>query len=176
MTRDDKYKPIDWFSLFFLESVLWSLKSHDPQTQCGCVLVGKDNTIVSTGYNGFIREVDDSVLPNLRPDKYPFMIHAEHNAILNCARQGKSTLGLRAFITGKPCNSCLQYMWQAGIHQIYYSDFNAPVMMQNDEYDKVFKQLYEVMGSPFGLDLVFVPSSTLELPDIMFKLMNKVKL
>jgi dCMP deaminase len=170
------YKPIDWYSLFFLESILWSLKSHDPQTQCGCVLVARDNTIVSTGYNGFIRGIDDSALPNTRPDKYPYMIHAEHNAILNCARQGKSTLGLRAFITGIPCANCLQYMWQAGIHDIYYSDFNAPVMCTGNEYDATMQKLQEVMSGPFKLNMVYIPSHTLGLADALYKLLGKAKL
>ena len=91
-------EPTDWDNMFFSEAVLWSRRSHDSQTQCGCVLV-KNKTVIATGYNGFMREIDDSSLPSTRPEKYPFMIHAEANAVYNCAREGKSTLGCRAYIT-----------------------------------------------------------------------------
>ena len=102
---------------------MWSEKSHDAETQCGCVLV-RDKTPLSTGYNGFIRDIDDSVLPNCRPHKYPFMLHAEWNTVLNCARQGKSTLGATAYITTKPCFLCFQSLYQAGINRIVYSNMS----------------------------------------------------
>ena len=72
-------RPDDWDNMFFATATLWSRKSHDSETQCGCVLV-KNKTIIATGYNGFIRGIDDFMLPNTRPAKYPFMIHAEANA------------------------------------------------------------------------------------------------
>ena len=87
-----------------------SKRSCDGQSQCGCVLTTKTHEILATGYNGFMRDIDDTRLPNLRPEKYPWMIHAEHNAILSCARQGKSTLGATAYVTGEPCIYCLQYL------------------------------------------------------------------
>jgi len=133
-----------WDKLFLEMAVLVSRRSHDAQTQCGCVLVNSDKEIVSTGYNGFIRDIDDSVLPNLRPDKYIWCLHAEHNAILNCSRQGKSTLGLTAYITGEPCLNCYQYMWQAGIRKILYSKISDPKMLDNAEYRRnveIFKSL-----------------------------------
>jgi deoxycytidylate deaminase len=55
----------DWDNMFFATATLWSRKSHDAQTQCGCVLV-KNKTIISTGYNGFIRGIDDNVLRSKR--------------------------------------------------------------------------------------------------------------
>ena len=48
--------PTDWDNMFFSEAVLWSRRSHDSQTQCGCVLV-KNKTVVATGYNGFMRDI-----------------------------------------------------------------------------------------------------------------------
>ena len=85
-----------WDNVYLLDAVYWSRKSHDPETQCGCVIVNPmDNTPVSHGYNGFVRGVDNTQLPDKRPDKYPFMIHAEANAIYNAVRQGKSTQGMR---------------------------------------------------------------------------------
>ena len=133
-----KRKP--WDHTFLIEAALWAERSHDAETQCGCVLV-KDKTPLSVGYNGFIRDIDDSVLPNLRPHKYPFMIHAEINAILNCARQGKSTLGAIAYITTKPCVQCFQFLWQAGITRIVYSNISCSHNYNHDEADDQIQAL-----------------------------------
>lgn len=143
---------LSWDEFFLLQALLVSLRSHDPQTQCGCVLVSNNNTILSTGYNGFIRYFDDKVLPNLRPYKYDFMIHAEHNAILNCAMNGISTNNAKAYITGMPCNNCLQYMWQAGIKKIIFSDFCKPVMCTDLSFYNKQKALFTAYQ---GLDLEF---------------------
>lgn len=133
-----------WDVDFILQAFLISNRSLDAQTKCGCVLV-RDKTIIGTGYNSFIRNIDDSVLPNIRPDKYPFMIHAEHNAILNCAKNGISCEGATAYITGQPCSSCLQYMYQAGICKICYNNYEVPHMMQNKLFDAQFEILVSLM-------------------------------
>ena len=153
--RIEKNK-IEWNHIFLLEALLWSYRSHDPQTQCGCVLV-RDKTILSTGYNGFISDIDDTQLPNVRPFKYDFMIHAEHNAILNCARNGVSTNGATAYITGIPCNNCLQYMWQANIAHIVYSDFAVTNMTDNQEYINKQKVLLELMNEKYSFEMEFIP-------------------
>src|SRR5690606_20307070 len=116
-------------------------RSLDSQTQCGCVIVNQNNEVVSTGYNSFIRGVYDSCLPNLRPKKYPFLIHAEHNAILNCARQGKSTLNTHAYITARPCNNCFQYLWQAGVKYITYCNYSKVSMTSGQEDKDIFDVL-----------------------------------
>ena len=136
-------QPSDWDNMFFATAALWSKKSHDAETQCGCVLV-KNKTIIATGYNGFIRDIDDSALPNTRPAKYPFMIHAEANAIYNAAREGQSTLNARAYITAVPCRNCLQMLWQCGIREIYYSNISSPKAdMWSEGYNKILKQIEE---------------------------------
>jgi len=133
-----------WDIDFILQAYLVSNRSLDAQTKCGCILV-RDKTIIGTGYNSFIRNIDDDVLPNLRPDKYPFMIHSEHNAILNCAKNGISCNGAKAYITGPPCCSCLQYMYQAGISEIYFLNANKAEMTKNLEYDTQFEILSHLM-------------------------------
>lgn len=181
-------KRIEWDHIFLLNSLMWSYRSHDPQTQCGCVLV-RNNTVLSTGYNGFIREINDEALPNLRPStpeqtisKYDFMIHAEHNAILNCVRNGISTIGATAYITGEPCNWCLQYMWQAGITRIVYSDFNNPIMCDSNKHKKIQTALLELMNPQIfyreydKIDVIFIPSSDIDfspIRDIFQKFVEK---
>src|SRR5690554_1474621 len=100
------YKEIDrpsWDEFFLLHAILQSRRSGDAQTKMGCVLV-KDNTILSGGYNGVMRGVIERNIPNVRPSKYPFFIHAEHNSLLNCARNGVSTIGATSYTNERPCS------------------------------------------------------------------------
>ncbi len=134
-----------WDHIFMQEATLWSRRSHDTQTQCGCVIV-RDKTIISTGYNGFIRDIDDNSLPNKRPEKYPFMIHAEANAIYNAVRLGRSTLGSTIYITAPPCLGCLQMLYQCGIKNVIYSDISEPKMViYNDNYTKMLEMTSQKM-------------------------------
>jgi dCMP deaminase len=145
----------EWDNMFFSTAVLWSRKSPDKETQCGCVLV-KNKTIVSTGYNGFMRDVKDCELPNTRPNKYPFMLHAEENAVYNAAREGKSTIGSRAYITAIPCKKCLQMLWQCGVHEVYFSDLSKPKLeVWGDCYDEVLEQISD------RIVFKFIPKSKL---------------
>lgn len=130
-----------WDYSYLINAVYWSHRSHDAQTKCGCILVASDRTPISFGYNGFIRDIDDTDLPRTRPEKYPYMIHAEMNALLNALRQGKSTLGATSYISGKPCVHCLQCMWQAGISRIVFTDFSMPKMVEDQ--DNIFKTILE---------------------------------
>ncbi len=151
----NKKEPDEWDNIFFQEATLWSRRSHDTETQCGCILV-KDKTVISSGYNGFIRDIDDRSLPNTRPDKYPFMIHAEANAIYNSVRIGRSTLGASAYITAVPCLSCLQMLYQCGIEKIYFSDISNPKMCSSSpNYMKMFKMIEE------KIDLIFISKKDL---------------
>ena len=119
--------PTTWDNMFFQEAALWSRKSHDIETKCGCVLV-KDRTVISSGYNGFVRDIDDTILPNTRPKKYPFMIHAEANAIYNSVRIGRCTLDAWAYVTAVPCLQCLQMLYQCGISNVFFSNISNPKM------------------------------------------------
>lgn len=127
-----------WDKMFFREAALWRQNSHDVQTQCGCVLV-KDKTSISTGYNGFVRDINDDILPRERPKKYPFMIHAEANAIYNAVRLGRSTLGATAYVTAAPCIACLQMLYQCGIKEIKFTDIsNIKMDIFSPEYLQIF--------------------------------------
>jgi len=124
-TRDD------WDTYFMKIAEQVSTRSNDAQTRYGCVIVSPSKEIVATGYNGHIRNVEKSILPNLRPEKYEWMIHSEPNALLSCARQGKSTLGCTVYVTGVPCLQCLQFMWQAGIVEIVYLEHKANMLSED---------------------------------------------
>jgi dCMP deaminase len=95
--------------------------SKDPSTQVGCVVVGPDREIRSTGFNGFPRGIDDSPdRLNDRERKYPLVCHAEENAIMHAARIGVSLKGCTAFVTWPPCTRCARSLIQAGISEIAY--------------------------------------------------------
>ena len=95
--------------------------SKDPSTQVGCVVVGPDREIRSTGFNGFPRGIEDT-LDRLedRELKYPLICHAEENAIMHSARIGISLKGCRAYVTWPPCTRCARSLIQAGVVEILY--------------------------------------------------------
>lgn len=97
--------------------------SHDLETQVGAILINsKTGAVISSGYNGFIREASDEKLPKTRPDKYEYMVHAETNLIYNCARHGISMSDCFVYCTLSPCMSCLRALYQSGIKRIIFKD------------------------------------------------------
>lgn len=101
--------------------------SKDPSTKVGAVIVGNQNQIVSQGYNGFPRGVDDSNERLVdRETKYKFVIHAEANAIYNAIHNGSKVEGSTIYVFGLPvCNECAKAIIQTGIKKVvYYSEPN----------------------------------------------------
>lgn len=95
--------------------------SKDPSTKVGCVVVGEDREIRSTGFNGFPRGIsDDNDRLTDRTKKYPLICHAEENAIMHAARIGVSLKGNTAFVTWPPCSRCARSLIQAGIQEVVY--------------------------------------------------------
>ena len=154
-------KPTDWDNSFFLSAALWSIRSHDTQTKCGAVLV-KDKRIISTGYNGFISDIDDSVLPTVRPEKYPYMIHAEANAVYNAAKNGVTTLGSTCYVTAIPCLDCLQMLYQCGIKEIYFSDISKP---KGEIFTEKYSTILGLLENKIGL--VYIPKFYLKEETLM---------
>ena len=93
--------------------------SKDPSTKVGCVVVGPDREIRSTGFNGFPRGIQDSDerLTN-RDLKYPLICHAEENAIMHAARIGLALKGCTAYVTWPPCTRCARSLIQAGVSEV----------------------------------------------------------
>ena len=96
--------------------------SKDPSTKVGCIVVGEDREIRSTGFNGFPRGISDDNDRLLdREKKYPLICHAEENAIMHAARIGVSLKGSTAYVTWPPCSRCARSLIQAGIKEVVYS-------------------------------------------------------
>jgi dCMP deaminase len=90
----------------------------------GCVLVNRDNRIVSTGYNGSVSGNPhcDEVGHTMRDNHCIATIHAEMNAILYCAKEGISIKGCSCYVTHFPCLNCTKALIQSGITAIYYRE------------------------------------------------------
>ena len=145
----------DWDNHFLGQAFLTSLRSPDVQTKCGCVIVERKNRIIlGQGYNGFPRGLCDKQLPKKRPEKYPWMIHAETNAVLNCMSRPEDAV---AYITTHPCFDCLLLMWQSGIKEVIYATNGPkPDMLENSEYKKLvgeFVRMSFVKLKPVEADL-----------------------
>ena len=105
-----------WSKRFLKMAELVSTWSKDPSTQVGCVIVDKDKKVLSLGYNGLPKGVDDSdeILHN-RDKKYKVVIHAEVNAVLNA----KSSLqNSTIYLTHPPCSNCMSVLIQSGISKV----------------------------------------------------------
>ena len=95
--------------------------SKDPSTKVGCVVVGEDREIRSTGFNGFPRGIEDTAARlNDREKKYPMICHAEENAIMHAARIGISLKSCTAYVTWPPCSRCARSLIQAGVREVVY--------------------------------------------------------
>ena len=115
---------INWDEYFMGVAILASQRSKDPNTQVGACIVNDDNKIMSVGYNGFPRGCSDDEFPwereggKERETKYPYVCHAELNAILNAG--GNDLKGCRIYVALFPCNECAKAIIQCGIKEVIY--------------------------------------------------------
>jgi len=110
---------ISWDQYFMTVAYLVAMKSKDESTHCGSVIVDEMNHIVSTGYNSFVRGINDDVPERqLRPEKYMWFEHGERNAVYSASYRGSSTKGCKIYVTGVPCCDCARAIIQAGITEV----------------------------------------------------------
>lgn len=114
---------ISWDEYFMGIALLSAKRSKDPSTQVGACIVDEDNKVVSIGYNGMPRQLDETKLTWEKGEglnsKYLYVCHAEFNAILNI-RNGSSLKGCTLYVTLFPCNECAKAIIQTGIKKIIY--------------------------------------------------------
>lgn len=107
---------MNWDDYFIQVANTISLKSKDRSTKVGAVVVNQQHSILSTGYNGFPRGIDDCVEDRHdRPQKYIWTEHAERNAVYNAAYVGNSLNGSTMYTTLFPCVECSRAIIQSGI-------------------------------------------------------------
>ncbi len=113
---------ISWDTYFMGIAQLSSKRSKDPKTQVGACIVSPENKIVGIGYNGFPKGISDDVFPwkdqgDFLETKYPYVVHAEANAILNASQNLEDC---KLFVTLFPCNECTKLIIQSGIKELIY--------------------------------------------------------
>jgi dCMP deaminase len=112
--------------------------SEDQSRKVGCVIAGVENGILSTGYNGFPREVLDQNdrHSSIDGEKYYWFEHAERNAIYNAVRTGTALLNSRLYVNLFPCADCTRAVIQSGVKEL---NTFAP-----DPNEKFFLRSFEV--------------------------------
>lgn len=119
MKREDY---INWDEYFMGVALLSAKRSKDPNTQVGACIVTEDKRIVGLGYNGLPRGCSDDEFPWEREGeflntKYPFVCHAELNAILNSTKSLKDCI---IYVALFPCHECSKAIIQSGIKEIVF--------------------------------------------------------
>jgi dCMP deaminase len=137
-----------WTDYFLGLAKVVSQRSHDSQTQHGCVITDNNNRILGLGYNGFPRGLDDTKLPSTRPQKYPWMIHAERNALSNCIIRPENGI---AYVTGQCCNDCIMALWQEGIETVIMTNNHGTHLFDNSE-----KERFNTFVSMSGINIIYV--------------------
>jgi dCMP deaminase len=112
----------DWDQLYMTMCYLIAMRSRDPSTHVGSVIIDADNVLVSTGYNSLPRhiEIDQNEKRTSREkgEKYYWIEHAERNAIYNAARRGTSLKGCKLYVPWTPCADCARAIIQTGISEV----------------------------------------------------------
>ena len=113
---------LSWDEYFMGLAHLSAMRSKDPSTQVGAVIVSGEHRVVSIGYNGFPNGCSDDEFPwdregDFGATKYPYVVHAELNAILNSKNDLR---GCSIYVSLFPCNECAKAIFQSGISRIVY--------------------------------------------------------
>ncbi|MGD9886826.1 MAG: cytidine/deoxycytidylate deaminase family protein [Bacilli bacterium] len=113
---------ISWDKYFMGVAILSQMRSKDPNTQVGACIVNPQKRIVGIGYNGFPFGCDDDAFPwesngDFLDTKYPYVVHAEPNAILNAI---SSLNNCTIYVTLFPCHECAKLIIQSGIKEVVF--------------------------------------------------------
>lgn len=123
MSKREDY--LSWDEYFMGIAFLSGMRSKDPSTQVGACIIDEDKKIIGIGYNGFPMGSSDDMMPweregDFLETKYPYVVHAELNAILNSIKSLKNST---IYVTHFPCNECAKAIVQSGIKKVvYFSD------------------------------------------------------
>ena len=125
MNGEKRKDYLEWDEYFMAIAKLSAMRSKDPSTQVGACIVSNDNRILSIGYNGAPNGFSDEKFPWGRDGKnldtkYPYVCHAELNAILNYRGSKKDLEDARIYVDLFPCNECAKIIIQSGIKEVIY--------------------------------------------------------
>ena len=110
---------IGWDEYFMGLALLASSRSSCNRLHVGCVLV-KDKRVISMGYNGFLSGAPH--ISRVRDNHEQSTVHAEQNAVTDCAKRGVCCIGSTAYITHYPCINCTKILSASGIDKIIYNE------------------------------------------------------
>ncbi|HHT40008.1 MAG: dCMP deaminase family protein [Acholeplasmatales bacterium] len=130
---------LSWEQYFMGIAELSALRSKDPNTRVGACLVNEEKRIIGIGYNGFPSPLSDDEFPwtnegKFSETKYPYVVHAEMNALLNSIKPVK---GASLYVTLFPCHECVKMLIQSGIKKIIYKEEKY----RDSESDKAAKKM-----------------------------------
>ena len=118
---DGSEKQNKWYMRFLRRASIWAENSFCTRRKVGALIV-KDKMIISDGYNG-----TPSGFNNVCEDNdghtYPYVLHAEANAITKVSRSNNSSEGATLYVTAAPCIECAKLIIQAGINRVVFSDY-----------------------------------------------------
>lgn len=150
---------LNWDQYFMGIALLSAQRSKDPSTQVGACIVNQKQRIVGIGYNGFPYGCHDDDFPWAREGdvldtKYPYVVHAELNAILNSS---ENLSGASLYVSLFPCNECAKAMIQSGIQELVY---------MSDKYEgTVENQASKRMLAAAGITWRQIPTFTLQIEE-----------
>lgn len=136
---------ISWQQYFMGVAKLSAYRSKDPNTQVGACIVSPENKIVGVGYNGLPWGCEDNKFPwqvregDLYETKYPYVVHAELNAILNSIDKLQ---GCAIYVSLFPCHECVKAIIQSGIKEIIYEDDKY----NGTDSDRAAKRMLDAAG------------------------------
>ena len=142
---------VRWAAHYMEMATLVSSKSKDKSMKVGCVLVNPNNTVLSTGYNGFprgVEEVEYSPERHEPPEKYFWAEHAERNAVYNAAFNGVKTQYATTYSTSHPCVDCARALIQSGVAELYIpTKVNDPFFKAGrwDYWEESFMKALEIL-------------------------------
>jgi dCMP deaminase len=123
---DQREDYINWDEYYMAIAKVSAMRSKDPSSQVGAVIVSKDNRVLSIGYNGAPNGFNDEQFPwkkigNMLDTKYAYVCHAEMNAISNYNGDKNRLNGAKIYVTLFPCNECSKLIIQSGIKEVIYA-------------------------------------------------------
>jgi len=134
-----------WDETFMRMAILVADRSKDPSTQVGACIVSAENRILSLGYNGTPNGWEDSLFPwgktaeDPLETKYPYVIHAERNAVLNYGGLHSQLRGARVFVTHFPCNECAKELAQVGVAEVVYLNGHDSSSFSTRASERIFE-------------------------------------
>lgn len=137
-----------WDERFYEVAKLVSTWSKDPSKKIGAVIVNDDRRILATGYNGFPRGIEDTQDRLFdRDEKYPRIVHAEMNALMNALYNGVPVKGATMYVYGLPiCSECCKSVIQSGIKRVVVAyPIEAPLKWR-DSWNNQSKPMFEEAG------------------------------